>query len=126
VIGCLREAGFSLPLVGHAVALLDAQLFGHLNQELALPFETSEELAELGQEIAAAFDFEAFPHFATFAIEHAMQPGYSFGPEFDWGLERVLEVLERELALEQGGPQGPLTPPKRSARKPPARRRHRA
>ncbi len=30
VIGCLREAGFSLALTGHAFAVLDAHLYGFL------------------------------------------------------------------------------------------------
>ena len=48
VLGCLRAAGFSLALTGHAAALLDAHLYGFVVQELALPFQGEGELAELG------------------------------------------------------------------------------
>jgi AcrR family transcriptional regulator len=126
VLGCLMEAGFSLPLTGHAVALLDAQLFGHLNQELALPFGTPEELAEVGAEIAASIDFEKVPHFARFATEHAMQPGYDFSHEFGWGLDRVLEILELALEAEQSAPGRKVSPRKRPPSKPAPRRRTRA
>ena len=49
VIGCLREAGFSLTLTGHAFAVLDAHLYGFLIQEVSLPFQPGQDLAELGQ-----------------------------------------------------------------------------
>ena len=48
VIGCLREAGFSLTLTGHAFAVLDAHLYGFLVQELSMPFQPGQDLAELG------------------------------------------------------------------------------
>ena len=38
VLGCLREAGFTLEAAGAAFAVLDAYLYGFLVQELALPF----------------------------------------------------------------------------------------
>ena len=48
VIGCLREAGFSLTMTGHAFAVLDAHLYGFLVQEVSMPFEPGQDLAELG------------------------------------------------------------------------------
>lgn len=101
VIGCLREAGFSLRLVGHAFALLDAHLYGFLVQELALPFQGEQDLAELGDQILTALPDGVLPYFREFTLGVALQPGYAFGDEFDVGLDLILEGLAARLAAEQ-------------------------
>lgn len=93
VIGLLLAAGFSLPATGHAFALIDAYLYGFLLQEIALPFETESELAELGAQILDEATAGAYPYFTRFAVERAMVPGYSFGAEFEVGLELVLTAI---------------------------------
>lgn len=105
VIGCLRSAGFSLPLIAHAFAVVDAHLYGFMIQELSLPFDSSEELEGLAESMLDQQALAALPHFAEFVQGHALQPGYSFGDEFEWGLDLVLDGLARRLAEET-----PLTP----------------
>lgn len=100
VLGCLREAGFSLRLTGNAFALLDAHLYGFLVQELSLPFENSDELAEVGEEMLAQMPMDALPYLREFAVDRAFQPGYDFGDEFDVGLDLILEGLAVRLATE--------------------------
>ncbi len=101
VIGCLREAGFSLTLTGHAFALIDAHLYGFLVQELSLPFEPGADLADLGKQMLAALPEGQLPYFREFALEHALVPGYDFGDEFEVGLDLVLDALARQLAEER-------------------------
>ncbi len=100
VIGCLREAGFSLALTGHAFAVLDAHLYGFLVQELSMPFEPGQDLAELGQQVLAALPEGQLPYFREFTLEHALRPGYDFGDEFEVGLDLVLDGLARRLAAQ--------------------------
>jgi AcrR family transcriptional regulator len=97
VLGCLRAAGFSLALTGHAVALLDAHLYGFVVQEVSLPFQGGDDLAELGSQILGALPEGELQHFQEFAVDHALQPGYAFGDEFDWGLDLVIEGLAARL-----------------------------
>jgi AcrR family transcriptional regulator len=97
VLGCLRAAGFDLPMVGHAAALLDAHLYGFVVQEVALPFQDAAELEDLVETMLAALPEGELVHFREFALGHALQPGYSFGDEFDWGLELVLDGLAARL-----------------------------
>ena len=106
VIGCLREAGFSLALTGHAFALLDAHLYGFLVQELSLPFEAGQDLTELGQQALAALPEGELPYFREFTLDHALQPGYDFGDEFEVGLDLVLDGLAERRAVEQSAPGG--------------------
>ncbi len=100
VLGCLRGAGCSLALTGHAFALLDAHLYGFLVQELSLAFQDEAALAEIGEQILTALPEGALPHFREFALEHALQPGYDFGDEFDVGLDLILEGLAARLRAE--------------------------
>lgn len=100
VLGCLREAGFSLALAGHAFAVLDAHLYGFLVQELSLPFESEQDLAELGEQIVAALPEGELPYFREFTLEHALRPGYDFGDEFDVGLDLILDGLARAVATQ--------------------------
>ena len=100
VLGCLRGAGFSLALTGHAAALLDAHLYGFVIQEVSLPFEGSEELAEIGAEMLPALPEGELVHFREFAVEYALQPDYDFGREFGYGLDLILEGLADRLAAE--------------------------
>ena len=97
VLGCLRSAGFSLELAGHAFALLDAYTYGFAMQEATLPFEGGDEAAELAEEMVEAMPVDEYPHLVEFATGRAMQPGYDFADEFGFGLELVLDGLEREL-----------------------------
>ena len=101
VLGCLRGAGCSLALTGHAFALLDAHLYGFLVQELSLAFQDEAQLAELGEQIFAPLPEGELPHLREYAVERALQPGYSFGDEFEVGLDLVLEGLVGRLAAER-------------------------
>jgi predicted RNase H-like nuclease/AcrR family transcriptional regulator len=116
VLGCLRTAGFDLPAVGSAVTLLDAHLYGFVLQELALPFETEAELADLGAEILDDRVARAYPWFTEFARDRAMQPGWSFAPEFGIGLDLVLEAVGSLLGPDHCGPNdsGPRDPVRRA------------
>lgn len=98
VLGCLEAGGFSLPLAGHAYALLDSYIYGFAQQEVSLPFETGAETQDLAGKMMQAFPEGAYPHLVEFTVGHVLQPGYAFGNEFAWGLELILDGLERARA----------------------------
>ncbi len=97
VIGCLREAGFPVAMVAHAFSAIDAYVYGFVLQELSLPFDTAEESAAVADEMAARMPAGAYPHLEEFTAEHVMQPGYDFGAEFGFGLDLLLDGLERAI-----------------------------
>ena len=49
VLGCLREAGFSVADTVHAYSVQDAYIYGFALQEATVPFDTSEEAAQIGE-----------------------------------------------------------------------------
>jgi AcrR family transcriptional regulator len=97
VIGCLRRAGFPIVLVAHAYAVLDSFIYGFAMSDRALPFESPEQIAELAQTILARFPVDEYPHLAELTFQHVLQPGYDYGQEFAFGLDLVLDGLERNL-----------------------------
>jgi AcrR family transcriptional regulator len=98
VIGTLRAAGFPIALVAHAFSALDSYIYGFALQQRALPFETGEETAELAQSIMASFPADEYPHLVELTVEHVLQPGYDYGDEFEFGLDLLLDGLERALS----------------------------
>ncbi len=95
VIGTLRGAGFSIEMAAHAYSLLDSYIYGFALQEASLPFETAEETAEVAGRIMAQFPADEYPHLTELTIEHVLQEGYDYGNEFEFGLDLILDGLER-------------------------------
>ena len=38
-----------------------------------------------------------YPHLIELMTQHALRPGYDYGDEFDFGLELILDGLQRSL-----------------------------
>ncbi len=93
VIGCFRDAGFSVEMTAHAYALVDSFIYGFALQEVNLPATGGEEMAELAGAIAGRFEAEQYPHLTEFTIGHVLEPGYDFTAEFDFGLDLILDGL---------------------------------
>ena len=98
VLGILRNAGFSIELAAHAYSLLDSYIYGFALQETSLPFDTPEETAEVAQSIMAGFPADTYPHLTEIAVEHVLQPGYDYGDEYLFGLDLILDGLDRAQA----------------------------
>jgi len=97
VLGILRGAGFSIELAAHAYSALDSYIYGFALQEPSLPFDNGEDTAKVAQAIMSRFATGEFPHLTEIAVEYVMQPGYDYGNEFAFGLELILDGLERAL-----------------------------
>jgi AcrR family transcriptional regulator len=95
VLGILRTAGFSVELAAHAFSVLDSYIYGFALQEANLPFGTPEETAEVAQAIMAEFPADEYPHLTEMTVEHVLQPGYDYGNEFLFGLDLILDGLDR-------------------------------
>ncbi|WP_405764003.1 TetR/AcrR family transcriptional regulator [Actinacidiphila glaucinigra] len=95
VLGCLREGGLSLTLTAHAVSVLDSYIYGFALQEKTLPFGSPEETAELAGSIMSGFGDGEYPYLTEIATAHVMRPGYSYGDEFEAGLDLILNGLQQ-------------------------------
>jgi len=98
VLRCLREAGFSLAMAAHAYSALDSYIYGFALQQANLPFDTGEQAAAVAETILGQSPGDSYPYLAEIATEHVMQPGYSYGAEFEFGLDLLLDGLEMAQA----------------------------
>ena len=97
VIGCLRRGGFSIALAAHAYAVLDSYVYGFAFEETTLPNANRDGFAPAVETIASQIDATAYPYLVEMAREHVLAPGYAFGSSFDFGLDLILDGLERAL-----------------------------
>ncbi len=104
VIGRLRDAGFSIAMAAHAFSVLDSYTYGFALQEASLPFDTAEETAELAETIMARFPADQYPHLTELTVEHVLQPGYDYGNEYEFGLDLILDGLDRARDAAQPVP----------------------
>ncbi|GAA3173167.1 hypothetical protein GCM10020255_063000 [Rhodococcus baikonurensis] len=95
VIGTLRAAEFPVALAAHAFSIMDAYIYGFVLQEVSLPFETAQETTELANAIMGSFESGQYPHLAELTTEHVLAPGYSYAAEFAFGLDLILDGLDR-------------------------------
>ena len=95
VIGCLLAGGFDIAMVAHAYSLLDSYIYGFAATQMNLPFETDEQVAEVAETMLRPFPLNAYPNLMQMLTGHVMKPGYDYGDEFAYGLDLILDGLER-------------------------------
>lgn len=94
MLGCLREAGFPFRDAVHAYNLLDAYTYGFALQEKTIPFETPEESAEMAK-VTVGEKGSEYPYLAEVVVEFATSGGYDYTEEFGFGLDLILDGLDR-------------------------------
>ena len=47
------------------------------------------------------FPADEYPNLVEFLTEHVMKPGYDYGDEFEYGLDLVLDGLDRRWHQER-------------------------
>jgi AcrR family transcriptional regulator len=94
VLGILRGAGFSIVLAAHASSVLDSYIYGFVLQERNLP-STTKGSTRMAQVILARLATQEYPHVAELTVEHVLQPGYDHDTEFEFGIDLILDGLER-------------------------------
>jgi AcrR family transcriptional regulator len=99
VIGSLRASGFDMALVAHAYSVLDSYIYGFALTKMNLPFESGDDVAEIAETMLEPFPVNEYPNLVEFLAEHVMKPGYDYGDEFEYGLELILDGLERALQI---------------------------
>jgi AcrR family transcriptional regulator len=95
VIGCLRAAGFTVDMAAHAFSVIDGYIYGFALQQINLPSHTSAEAVELAGDILRRLPADEYPHLAEMLLEHGMKLGYDYADEFEFGLDLILDGVER-------------------------------
>jgi AcrR family transcriptional regulator len=97
VLGCLRAAGFSLEMTVHAYSVQDAYIYGFALQETDMSSETPDDFAAEAQR--QMHEYEAvlaeYPHLVEVVGGHVAKTGYDYAAEFLYGLDLILDGLDR-------------------------------
>jgi AcrR family transcriptional regulator len=95
VMGCLRRVGFQFEMAVHAYSVQDAYIYGFALQERDLAFETPGSAGEAAQRRAETIGaLEDYPYLVEIATK-LPGSGYDSAVEFAWGLDLILDGLDR-------------------------------
>jgi AcrR family transcriptional regulator len=103
VLGTFRNGGFSLAMTAHAFSALDSYVYGYAKQEKALPFDDGEQAAAMAHVMLAQLPASEYPYLHELMAKHVLPPGYNYADEFSYGLDLVLDALERARDAEGAG-----------------------
>lgn len=95
VLGVLRRAGFTVEFAARAFSLIDSYIYGFGRQSLNMTSGNEGHIQAEG--FLQALPTEAFPYLAEMAATHATSPGYDEAADFAFGLNLILDGLQRVL-----------------------------
>jgi AcrR family transcriptional regulator len=95
VLRTLREAGFSADMTHHAYHALDSHITGFTLWQVNMPFETKAELLDLAEGFLRQIPADEYPYIIEHAEQHLAPSSPDGATEFEFGLELILDGLER-------------------------------
>lgn len=94
ILGNLMSAGFSIENAGHAFWLLDCYVYGQVIQETNIAYTSTEEIADTPAATLDQATTDEYPNLGAM-YQHIPESGYSIDSEFEFGLDLILDGLER-------------------------------
>ena len=97
VIGTLRRAGFTLERAVRAFSLLDSYVYGFGRQQLNVSMPPGIKPEEMAGAFLQAIPADQYPYLREMVVDHAMTVGYDESADFEFGLDLILDGLQRLL-----------------------------
>ncbi|MGI8657849.1 MAG: TetR/AcrR family transcriptional regulator C-terminal domain-containing protein [Candidatus Limnocylindria bacterium] len=97
VLGTLRRAGFSAEMTDHAYHALDSHIMGFTLWVVGMNIGGDHELEAMAADFLATLDRDELPHLAEHAEQHLRPPSPDDEGDFAFGLDLILDGLERTL-----------------------------
>lgn len=101
LLAILRGAGFSLALAHRAFLLLDSHLYGFLLQEQAWPYRDAQAIEQAAEAIATGLPANRYPYLRELLLDRVVTTGPADAGAFAFGLDLILDGLERARAAER-------------------------
>lgn len=95
MVRCFRQAGFSIEATVHAVTILDIYTYGAAGQYAKLLRATNKDTVAVSNHVAEKFPGTTYPYFSEILAKHLRTGKYNPIDEFYFGLELVLDGIER-------------------------------
>jgi AcrR family transcriptional regulator len=92
----LEDAGFSFPMAVHAYSVMDSYIYGFAQQEKTLPGDIPAEAEARRDAVLEEHpDYaEKYPYLVQIPIE-LRKINYDYSQEFEFGLDLILDAIER-------------------------------
>jgi AcrR family transcriptional regulator len=99
VLGCLRGAGFSVEMTVRAMSVQDAYIYGFALQQTDLTPQTADDFAAVARQqmVDYAEALADHPHLVEVVGGYVATAGYDYETQFLFGLDVILDGLERLL-----------------------------
>jgi AcrR family transcriptional regulator len=95
ILGSLRRGGFSADLTDHAYHALDSHIMGFTLWVVSMNLGTEEDLAKMAEQFLRELPIDDLPHLAEHIQQHMKPRDPSDEGEFAFGLDLILDGLER-------------------------------
>jgi AcrR family transcriptional regulator len=95
ILKTLRKAGFSADLTHHAYHALDSHITGFTLWQVSFPFQTREEFVAMAETVLPEIPPDVYPYLVEHAEQHLAEPDPEEKSEFEFGLDLILDGLER-------------------------------
>ena len=93
----VRFPGFTLEMTAHALSVLDSYIYGFGRQQLNMSPEGDVTPEEMAEAFLHAIPADEYPHLREMVVEHAMKSGYDESADFGFGLDLILDGLQKLL-----------------------------
>ncbi len=100
VLGTLRRAGFSVELALSAFSVLDSYIYGFGRQALNASAGDGDP-GQMAEAFLSAIPAGEFPYLRELITDHALTGAYDEAADFEFGLDLILDGLERAVAAAQ-------------------------
>jgi AcrR family transcriptional regulator len=106
ILGCLRAAGFSVEMTVSAMSVQDAYIYGFALQQTDMTPQTPEDFAGVARQqmVDYADALADYPNLVEVVGGHVATAGYDYEREFRFGLDLILDALERLLPRSRSNP----------------------
>jgi len=101
VLGTLRRAGFTLEQAARAFSVLDSYIYG-FGRQLSMSAGHDVAPEEMAEAFLGAIPADDYPYLRELVVEHAMKAGYDESADFAFGLDLILDGLQRLLDRAAG------------------------
>ena len=97
VVGTLRRAGFTLEMAARAFSILDSYIYGFGRQQLNMSAGRDLKPEQMGEVFLRAIPADEYPYLREMVVEYAMSSGHDESADFEFGLDLILDGLQRLL-----------------------------
>jgi AcrR family transcriptional regulator len=97
MLGTLRRAGFTLETTARAFSVLDSYIYGFGRQKLNMSAGRDTKPEDLAEAFLRAIPAAEYPDLREMVVEYALKSGHDESADFEFGLNLILDGLQRLL-----------------------------